>query len=312
MEPQKLKRIVIKEEFVAITGNYIDAILLSQLLYWSERVRDFDLFIKQEQIENEIEPKYGWIYKSYLELSNETMIGLSPSNVKKHLEKLIELGFISTRQNKNKWDRRKEYKINLIAIQNELLKNGYALDGYALILPFSKTENGSSNIENGVSKIENRNAQNRKTVTEITTETTTNNSMSEKFSDAKFDENSDEIKIVNYFIEKLKGVNKNIKVPNSLKNKQKWATEIHRLINIDCKNREEVCKVIAFATKDDFWCSNILSPTSLRKHFDRLNIKMQKSKQNNNNVCESQAVSETEKMLEERRREREEMYANGQ
>ena len=97
MEPQKLKRIVIKEEFVAITGNYIDAILLSQLLYWSERVRDFDLFIKQEQIENEIEPKYGWIYKSYLELSNETMIGLSPSNVKKHLEKLIELGFISTR-----------------------------------------------------------------------------------------------------------------------------------------------------------------------------------------------------------------------
>ena len=221
MEPQKLKRIVIKEEFVAITGNYIDAILLSQLLYWSERVRDFDLFIKQEQIENEIEPKYGWIYKSYLELSNETMIGLSPSNVKKHLEKLIELGFISTRQNKNKWDRRKEYKINLIAIQNELLKNGYALDGYALILPFSKTENGSSNIENGVSKIENRNAQNRKTVTEITTETTTNNSMSEKFSDAKFDENSDEIKIVNYFIEKLKGVNKNIKVPSSLKNKQK-------------------------------------------------------------------------------------------
>lgn len=305
MEPQKLKRIVIKEEFVAITGNYIDAILLSQLLYWSERVRDFDLFIKQEQIENEIEPKYGWIYKSYVELSNETMIGLSPSNVKKHLEKLIELGFISTRQNKNKWDRRKEYKINLIAIQNELLKNGYALDGYALILPFSKTENG-------VSKIENRNAQNRKTVTEITTETTTNNSMSEKNSDAKFDESSDEIKIVNYFIEKLKGVNKNIKVPNNLKNKQKWATEIHRLINIDGKNREEVCKVIAFATKDDFWCSNILSPTSLRKHFDRLNIKMQKNKQNNNNVCESQAVTETEKMLEERRREREEMYANGQ
>ena len=126
MEPQKLKRIVIKEEFVAITGNYIDAILLSQLLYWSERVRDFDLFIKQEQIENEIEPKYGWIYKSYVELSNETMIGLSPSNVKKHLEKLIELGIISTRQNKNKWDRRKEYTINLIAIQNELLKNGYA------------------------------------------------------------------------------------------------------------------------------------------------------------------------------------------
>ena len=45
----KLKRSVIKEEeLVELTGNYIDAVLLNQFIYWSERVHDFDLFIEQE------------------------------------------------------------------------------------------------------------------------------------------------------------------------------------------------------------------------------------------------------------------------
>jgi len=45
----RLKRVVIKEELVALTGDYIKAILLNQFLYWSERVEDFDLFILEEQ-----------------------------------------------------------------------------------------------------------------------------------------------------------------------------------------------------------------------------------------------------------------------
>ena len=37
---------------------------------------------------------------------------------------------------------------------------------------------------------------------------------------------------------------------------------------------------------------------------------MQKNKYSYNNVSETEAITETEKMLEQRRREREEMYAN--
>jgi len=42
MKMEALKRIVIKEELVVLTGDYRKAILLNQFLYWSERVKDFD------------------------------------------------------------------------------------------------------------------------------------------------------------------------------------------------------------------------------------------------------------------------------
>jgi hypothetical protein len=46
---RKLKRVVIKEELVALTGDIIEAIILNQFLYWSERVEDFDKFIMEEK-----------------------------------------------------------------------------------------------------------------------------------------------------------------------------------------------------------------------------------------------------------------------
>lgn len=310
MEPQKLKRVVIKEELVVLTGNYVDAILLSQLLYWSERVRDFDLFLEQEAELEGREPEkcyFGWIYKSYESLSEETMLGLSPSNIKKHMETLHKAGFIEIRQNKNKWDRRKEYKINLKYIQNELILKGYSLDGYTLGSPFSKTENGSSKIENGLSKTENRTTQNRKTVTDITTETTTekNNMSSAGAADVKFDENSDEIIIVDFFIEKLRGLNKKIRVPDTLAKKQKWAADINKLLRIDKRDKHEVCEVISYVVTDDFWKSNVLSPEKLRKQYDTLYIRMrQKNSTGNASKGNNDAVDETEAMLARRREER--------
>ena len=170
----KLKRSVIKEELVELTGNYIDAVLLNQFIYWSERVHDFDLFIEQEnkrvisQLNNPqlIELTHGWIYKSAEELSEETMIGISPSNIRKHLKTLIGKGWLYQRNNpKYKWDRTVQYRVDLIKIQMDLFELGYSLEGYkADVSTFSK-------IENGISKIENQTSQNRKTIPETTTET---------------------------------------------------------------------------------------------------------------------------------------------
>ena len=44
----KLKRAVIKEELVELTGDFKKAVILNQLIYWSERVDDFHDFIKEE------------------------------------------------------------------------------------------------------------------------------------------------------------------------------------------------------------------------------------------------------------------------
>ncbi|HEY0090236.1 MAG TPA: transcriptional regulator, partial [Candidatus Lokiarchaeia archaeon] len=106
----KLKRAVIKEELVELTGGYREAIILNQFIYWSERICDFDKFIEEEnkrRIENaEIEKTNGWIYKSIKELKTEVMINLSESNFKRYVNVLIEKGFISKRTNpKYKWDK---------------------------------------------------------------------------------------------------------------------------------------------------------------------------------------------------------------
>ena len=49
--PFKLKRAVIKEELIAITGNFIEAVILNQMIYWSERINDFDNFIREKRKE---------------------------------------------------------------------------------------------------------------------------------------------------------------------------------------------------------------------------------------------------------------------
>ena len=47
-EPKKLKRVVIKEELFALTGDFKEAIILNQFNYWSERRSDFDKFVEEE------------------------------------------------------------------------------------------------------------------------------------------------------------------------------------------------------------------------------------------------------------------------
>lgn len=172
---EKLKRVVIKEELVALTGNYVDAILLQQFIYWSERTRDVDRYIKEEKERCQrygedaviIEKSHGWIYKSAEELSSETMIGLSPSSIRRHIKDLINKGWLNNRNNpKFKWDRTIQYRVDMIKIQNDLLTIGYALEGYKVDI------SAISKIENGSSEIENQSEQNRKAIPEITTDTT--------------------------------------------------------------------------------------------------------------------------------------------
>ena len=171
---EKLKRIVIKEELVALTGNYINAILLQQFIYWSERVKDFDKFIEQEKIRSQkysdtpcnFDAQNGWIYKSAEQLSNETMLGLSNSNIRKHIKELIKHGWIMQRTNpKYKWDKTLQYRVDLVKVQSDLNAIGYTLEGYKCdVSSFSK-------IKNGVFKLENQTEQNRTAIPETTSET---------------------------------------------------------------------------------------------------------------------------------------------
>lgn len=56
---------------------------------------------------------------------------------------------------------------------------------------------------------------------------------------------------------------------------QKWAKDIDLMIRIDNRDTSEISQVIEWSQQDQFWQSNILSASSLRKKFDRLKAKMQ-------------------------------------
>jgi len=137
---EKLKRVVIKEELVVLTGDFKKAILLNQFIYWSERIKDFDKFIKEEKEryakegkEKNLSKERGWMYKTAEELSNETMLNLSDKTIRAYIKSFVGEGWIDERQNpEHKWDRTKQYRVNIVKIQRDLFKLGYSLEGYPL------------------------------------------------------------------------------------------------------------------------------------------------------------------------------------
>jgi len=142
MSESKIKKAVIREDLLAITGDFRKAIILNQFIYWSERVSDADKFIEKENEiaknngEEEKELFYGWIYKNAEELAEEVMLGLSASQIRRYISDLVKLGYISKRTNpKYKWDRTLQYRVNLVKIAKVLKEKGYPLSDYKIDIP---------------------------------------------------------------------------------------------------------------------------------------------------------------------------------
>lgn len=182
-EPRKLKRAVVKEELVALTGKPNYAMVLNQFIYWSERVKDADTFLKEEMtrvrkfsdgsVESTEDIKEnlqnGWIYKKAEDLIDETMLECSTTTMERICKLLVENGWLKRRRNpKFKWDKTWQYRVDLQLIQKDLQKLGYSLEGYSLFIEEevsapSKLQNEVSidkdekapNLQNEVSKLQN-------------------------------------------------------------------------------------------------------------------------------------------------------------
>lgn len=59
-----------------------------------------------------------------------------------------------------------------------------------------------------------------------------------------------------------------------------WANDIRLMREQDGRTHEEIRDLFAWANRDDFWRTNILSPAKLRKQWDQLAIKRTSGKQN--------------------------------
>ena len=184
-EPKKLKRVVFKEEFVALTKKVNHAIVLNQMIYWSERTKDAKKFAEEEMararkfsdgsVETEEEVLEtllsGWIYKSSEELIEDTMLSISRKTMDRILDDLVAEKWLSRRRNpKYKWDKTWQYRVDLNKIQSDLKELGYPLDGYTLPVPDEKndeeTNDGHDDPSNGQNDLSN--GQNDLAIPEIT------------------------------------------------------------------------------------------------------------------------------------------------
>jgi len=157
---RKLKRIKIYEEYVILTGSFEKAAILGQMIYWSERVKDFDVFIEEENKRRElhgkepIELQHGWIYKSAKQLSEETMLYKDHKTIRRYLQEFIKKGWLSERNNPNyKWDKTKQYRVNLNQIAEDLEAHGLTLPSYRTDLRLGKIPDQEGKIPNQESKI---------------------------------------------------------------------------------------------------------------------------------------------------------------
>ena len=168
-----LKRVVIKEELVELTGDFRPALILNQFIYWSERMYDADKYIMEEKeralkedLVVNIDESKGWIYKTAEELSEEIMTGMSQSTIGRYIKQLVDKGYLIKRRNpKYKWDKTYQYRVNLYKIQLDLGKMGYVLEGYKL-LPNIKIVEEIESVEEAEDVIEDiKENENKKTPT---------------------------------------------------------------------------------------------------------------------------------------------------
>src|SRR5699024_7735075 len=73
-----------------------------------------------------------------------------------------------------------------------------------------------------------------------------------------------------YLFSLMRENNPTVKEPNF----DKWANELRLLRKRDKRTVSEIKRLIEWTQNDDFWKGNILSPSALRKQWDRLVLKV--------------------------------------
>jgi hypothetical protein len=189
---------VLREGYFKITGNVTEAMLLNQMIYWSQRVSDYDQFISEENARRKIEEQdainltYGWIHKTATELKDEIMSDDSRMTIQRKIDNLVKKGYLERRNNPiHAYDRTYQYRVNMLKIYDDLNSCGYQLEGIKIDDDTPHTGDKLTNAQNEQcnEQAEQSNAQNEQwkehheqwnahseraipeTTTEITTET---------------------------------------------------------------------------------------------------------------------------------------------
>lgn len=82
--------------------------------------------------------------------------------------------------------------------------------------------------------------------------------------------NADDVTASVYIYRRVLKVNATLQTPNWIE----WANDIRLLRNSRNIQHKQICEVFQWANKHHFWCTNILSPSGLRRKWDNLVAQM--------------------------------------
>lgn len=107
-----MEQIVIKKDLVKITNDFILGVILNEVIETAQRFR-------KEFIDN------NWHCPEFFEIniekiSNDNMLNLSKSSIRRYIKKLEKLGFITI----DKLEKKHKYRVNFQVINKELEKLG--------------------------------------------------------------------------------------------------------------------------------------------------------------------------------------------
>lgn len=108
-----LKRVYVREELLALTKSLPRAILLEH-------------FLRRDNYNQN-----NWFNYPVRELIEECFLSVAQPTMNNYLSYLIKNGWLEKRKNSlNKWDKKNQYKCNLIKIETDLKKLGFYLPSY--------------------------------------------------------------------------------------------------------------------------------------------------------------------------------------
>ena len=133
-----LRRIPLKEEYVALCGEHTGALILAQMEHLYRTSRYVDDYIAEEVRRAralgksvELEPSHGWVRMDADKLAREVMLKLTPTTMRRRLRSLLDSGWVLERDDpRHKWDRTKQYRYDPIQVARDLWQIGYVLAGW--------------------------------------------------------------------------------------------------------------------------------------------------------------------------------------
>jgi len=86
----------------------------------------------------------------------------------------------------------------------------------------------------------------------------------------KYLDDSTEMHLAKTLLKNLRDLNPNFKEPII----ENWCSEFDLILRVDKRQPTEIHEIMNWVKANNFWCKNILSPTKLRKQFDRLTMEV--------------------------------------